>query len=150
MNFFLKIGLILFAFLYLVSPVDIIPDMLLPFIGWIDDGVILGTIFYLVRYGKLPPFSFGKKTGFSRPYNQTAQDSASSGKNTSSKPVLTPYEVLGISPNATEDQILTAYKQAVKKYHPDKVAHLGEEFSSLANKKFIEIQTAYDILKKQK
>lgn len=123
--------------------------MVLPFIGWIDDGLILGTIIYLVRYGKLPPFLSGKKTAFSRPYNGTAQDSDSSRENTSSKPVLTPYEVLGISPNATKDQILSAYKQAVKKYHPDKVAHLGEEFSSLANKKFIEIQAAYDILRKQ-
>ena len=30
-----------------------------------------------------------------------------------------PYRVLGVSPNATDDEISKAYKQLAKKYHPD-------------------------------
>jgi len=160
LNFYLKIILIIFGLLYLISPVDIVPDLLLPFIGWIDDGIVLGTIYYLIRYGKLPNFLF-KKKGQSKQsyYSQTGENFASDKKNhqtnrpgsqkdTSSKTIQTPYEILGIGPNASKKEIQSAYKEAIKKYHPDKVSHLGEEFSSLANKKFIEIQNAYDTLMK--
>ncbi len=63
MNLYFKIFLIIFAVLYLLSPLDIIPDLLLPFVGWIDDGVVIGVIYYLIRYGRLPNFLF-KKQGF--------------------------------------------------------------------------------------
>ncbi|MCK5098447.1 MAG: DUF1232 domain-containing protein, partial [Desulfobacteraceae bacterium] len=57
MSIFAKIILIIFAFAYFISPVDIIPDFLIPFVGWIDDTIIIGVIIYLLRYGKLPYFS---------------------------------------------------------------------------------------------
>ena len=33
---------------------------------------------------------------------------------------MNPYEVLGIKENATDEEIKAAYKELVKKYHPDK------------------------------
>ena len=30
-----------------------------------------------------------------------------------------PYKVLGVSPSATDDEVKSAYKELVKKYHPD-------------------------------
>ncbi len=41
-----------------------------------------------------------------------------------------------------------AFREAAQQYHPDKVSHLGPELQELANKKFIEIQEAYDVLGK--
>ena len=37
-----------------------------------------------------------------------------------------------------------------KKYHPDKVSHLGEEFQKKANEKFQEVNKAYEKIKKEK
>ena len=161
MNPYFKIFLIIFAVLYLLSPLDIIPDLLLPFVGWIDDGVVIGVIYYLIRYGRLPNFLF-KKQGFSKQSpNQKTSDFASDKKNRqasgpgsekseSSKTIQTPYEILGIDPKASKKEIQSAYREAIKKYHPDKLSYLGEEFSSLANKKFKEIQNAYDTLMENK
>ena len=158
MNLYLKIGLIIFGVAYLISPVDIIPDLLLPYIGWIDDGVVLFTLVYLIRYGRLPNFFFKKQSPFKQPSDGETTDFASNkksnranrasdGKRQASQHVpKTPYDILGIHPNASKKDIQTAYKEAIKKYHPDKLSHLGEEFSDLASKKFIEIQTAYDTL----
>ena len=53
-----------------------------------------------------------------------------------------PYKVLGISPNASEDEIKSAYKKLVKKYHPDR--YQDEAMAELANEKMTEINAAYD------
>lgn len=56
------------------------------------------------------------------------------------------YEVLGVEHGASKEEIRRAYLELVKKYHPDRVAHLGEEFKELAHKKFVELQAAYERL----
>lgn len=55
---------------------------------------------------------------------------------------MDPYEILGISPNATEAEIKAAYKQLAKKYHPDNYAN--NPLSDLALEKMKEINAAYD------
>jgi uncharacterized membrane protein YkvA (DUF1232 family) len=51
---FHKFLLVLFGLICLVSPVDLIPEFLVPFLGWVDDGVILYAIYHLIRYNRLP------------------------------------------------------------------------------------------------
>lgn len=51
---FHKFLLVLFGLIYLVSPVDLIPEFLVPVLGWVDDGVILYAIYHLIRYNRLP------------------------------------------------------------------------------------------------
>jgi hypothetical protein len=60
------------------------------------------------------------------------------------------YNVLGIKPNATPEEIKRAYKLMMTQYHPDKVANLGIELQDLAKKKTQEINEAYNYLKKLK
>jgi|RhiMetdeSRZDD1v2_1073273.scaffolds.fasta_scaffold724166_2 DnaJ-domain-containing protein 1 len=59
-------------------------------------------------------------------------------------------QVLGVSLAATEAEIEQAYRQSLAKYHPDKVADLGGEFSRLAAEKIKEIEEAYAFLKRRR
>lgn len=60
---------------------------------------------------------------------------------------MNPYEVLGISENATEEEIKKAYKELVKKYHPDK--YQNNPLADLAEEKLQEVNEAYDMLMKK-
>lgn len=53
-----------------------------------------------------------------------------------------PYKVLGVSPNATDDEVKTAYRNLAKKYHPDNYA--DSPLSDLASEKMKEVNEAYD------
>lgn len=55
-----------------------------------------------------------------------------------------PYEVLGISPNATDEQVKTAYRELAKKYHPD--SYENNPLADLAEEKMQEINEAYDAI----
>ena len=54
-----------------------------------------------------------------------------------------PYAVLGIARGASHDQIVRAYRERLKLYHPDRVADLGPELQQVAHQKTVELQRAY-------
>ena len=211
MSTYYKFLLGLMGAAYFISPVDLIPDLLLPFLGWIDDAFIVGLIVYYLKNGRLPAFlskdfmekrsgkkggtTFQKPPSFGRPKNQNPKQqkyasgsgngfqqsergkggfgstnsgnannnqsydsqnqydqwnrSDSAASNAKKEKKKSPHEILGISANATPDEILAAYRKGVKAYHPDRVAHLGKDLQLLANKRFIEIKEAYTQLSKK-
>lgn len=57
-----------------------------------------------------------------------------------------PYVVLGVARNASKEQIRAAYLRQMAKYHPDKVAHLGDDLQELAKLKAQAINRAYEEL----
>lgn len=59
-----------------------------------------------------------------------------------------PYQVLGISRNATDDEIKKVYKSLSRKYHPD--ANINNPNREQAEEKFKEIQQAYQQIMKEK
>lgn len=52
------------------------------------------------------------------------------------------YRVLGIAPEATDDEVRRAYKRMALENHPDRVASLGDDVRRAAEKKFKEINEA--------
>ncbi len=57
---------------------------------------------------------------------------------------MNPYEVLGVSPNDDEETIKKAFRNLVKKYHPDRYAN--SPMAEQANEKLKEINLAYDMI----
>ena len=53
-----------------------------------------------------------------------------------------PYKVLGVSPDASDDEIKRAYRQLAKKYHPDR--NPGDAYAA---KKMQEVNAAYEQIK---
>ena len=59
-----------------------------------------------------------------------------------------PYEVLGVSRTASDNEIKSAYRELVKKYHPDNYAN--NPLADLASEKMKEINEAYDAITKSR
>ena len=59
-----------------------------------------------------------------------------------------PYEVLGVSPNASDDEVKKAYRDLARKYHPDK--YRDSDLADLATEKMKEINAAYEEIQKMR
>ncbi len=136
---------ILAALLYVISPVDVLPDFL-PGLGWVDDVLVVGALLWYLtarQRGQSPWDAFRRWQGGTWTRGSTGPRPE---ELTVDFDQMDPYALLEVSPRASPDEVKSAYKRAVTRYHPDKVAHLGKEFQELAHKKLLAIQRAYEIL----
>lgn len=60
------------------------------------------------------------------------------------------YGTLGVSPDASDEEIKKAYRKMAMENHPDKVSHLGEDIRKAAEEKFTRINAAYEKIKRQR
>lgn len=60
------------------------------------------------------------------------------------------YKILEIKKDADNKEVKAAYRKMARKYHPDKVSHLGEDVKKAATAKFQEVQQAYEKIKKER
>jgi len=130
--------LCLLALLYTLSPYDLFPDLIIGW-GWIDDLAVLGLLWwYLSRYRK-------KRYRYEGPSQEREQPSGGPREQEFSQ--KNAYSVLGVGRDASPEEIKRAFRRLANKYHPDKVSHMGDEFRELAERRFKEIQEAYQKLK---
>jgi uncharacterized membrane protein YkvA (DUF1232 family) len=123
--------------LYLASPIDAIPDTLVG-LGWADDLVLLLLAYWFVK--RVLPGTYGQDR------SRTSGESQKGRHDSAEEAGKDPYQILGVSRNASQKEIKSAFRKQAQRYHPDRVSHLGEEFQQLAKEKFQEIQKAYEIL----
>lgn len=58
------------------------------------------------------------------------------------------YKVLGVDKNVSDEDVKKAYRKMAVKFHPDKVAHMGEDVQKSANDRFRKLNEAYEKIKK--
>lgn len=152
----MKIILIVLGILYVLSPYDILPDFIVGW-GWLDDLGILGLLFRYLYFNKgkqkYSKESFDQASqSYKKKQGQRFSNERASGTNAQFEKkdsTEDPFEVLGIEKDASQEKIKEAYRKMANKYHPDKVLHLGKEFQEIAEKRFKEVQKAYEMLKEK-
>jgi DnaJ like chaperone protein len=60
------------------------------------------------------------------------------------------YKILEVDKTASDDAVKSAYRKMAKKYHPDRVGHLGKEHQEGAEEKFRQVQEAYEHIQKER
>ncbi len=60
------------------------------------------------------------------------------------------WEILGVSPDASDEELRAAYRRLALENHPDRVASLGPELVKVAEEKFKEIQAAWEEVRRQR
>lgn len=127
----------LLAALYIISPVDLLPELGLGRLGFVDDILLLGWLLW--RWIYRPP---AEKA---RAGESPEEEEEKRGRNPETA-AKDPYATLGLAKGAGTEEVKRAYRELSNKYHPDKVNHLGEEFRTMAEKRFKEIKSAYEEL----
>ena len=129
------------SILYALSPMDLVPERIFGPPGFIDDILVIGALYWYYIYRPVMPEARRGAAGRGGKERDEAPRENPAGSR-----LKDPYEILGLARGATDEEIKHAYRELAKKYHPDKVSHLGDEFRDLANMKFKEIQRAYQEL----
>ena len=57
-----------------------------------------------------------------------------------------PYKILNVARSASKGEIKRAFRELLKAYHPDVIAHVGPQWEAIANEKTKEIKRACDML----
>lgn len=111
--------------------------------GWLffqckDDELLLEALEYLRSTGEIPKSERSKQK-----HSSQKEKTGTERKDTKSER-FDPFEILGVTPNASPQQIKSSYRDQMKLYHPDRVAHLGDALRELANRRAQDIQRAFE------
>lgn len=136
----LKVLLVVIAVAYVLFPRDFLPDYFGRGVGFIDDALVVLVLAYIYLRNKRRYVASGDAPA---PHSAASPSAAA-------PPAADPdpRAVLGVSSSATQQEVQKAYRARMAEYHPDRVSHLGEELRKVAHEKTLEIQRAYERLKR--
>ena len=128
--------LIIILIIYIVSPLDLFPFVF-------DDLIASGFLYYIWQ-----KFKKQKSPGnyYSRGRSQANIKNEPDGQMSLDEA----HRLLHVSPDAPWGEVQSAYKERMAKSHPDKVSHLGEELQEKAKELTVEINKAYNTIKRYK
>jgi len=144
----------LLIILYIVAPIDLIPDLFgLP--GRLDDLLIaLGAAYYLRTISKkrLREKGSARSDGGDRRRAEEQKDQASENGSSKKPPPEPedPYKIIGVNRSQSLAEIQRRYKEKLLQYHPDRVEHLGGDLKELAEKKTKELNQAFQRILREK
>ncbi len=146
----LKRWLIAVAIVYLLLPRDLFPDFLGRGLGLVDDLALIAALvwFYRRRLRHLEAPEAGPSAERGDRGEQRSRSPHESETEPPDETPSSPYAVLGVPRSASQEEIRAAYRARMLDYHPDRVAHLGEDLQRLAQRKTLEIQGAFERLRK--
>jgi len=122
--------------IYIISPFDAHPLFL-------DDLIAAVLLFYLVYKRSKDNSQRGK-------YSGSQQSRSAGGARQGQLGLEQAYSLLGVGPGSTADEISRAYRNKASMSHPDKVSHLSKELQEKAKELTLELNEAYELLKKYK
>ena len=125
--------IIIVLIIYIISPLDLFPFVF-------DDLIASGVLLYFWRKFK------NQRNYYSRSRSQTNIKSEPDGQSSLDEAC----RLLNVSPDAPWSEVQKAYKEKMAKSHPDKVAHLSEELQKKAGELTLEINKAFNIIKRYK
>lgn len=141
---YLLVNLLVFAFPFIVAVIGI--KILLNLFG-AKKQTNRRTYYYRYNGQNAQDFNdFFRNAGFGG-QSQGRQSYGSYGGNPYFEDKSRYYSVLGIEQNATQEEIKKAYRNKAREYHPDKHAQSSEMEKKEAEKKFKEVNEAYEKLK---
>ncbi len=117
--------------IYFISPIDLIPDFTGLF-GKLDDFALLAYLIWVFRKMK-----------------KGAPSSAQDVKKVDWIEYSDPYQILGVSREATLDEVEQIYDKLMHQYHPVNVDKRDDEYGETEKLKFDKIQWAYEELKRK-
>jgi len=144
LNKFLNYIWIILLAVYIISPIDANPL-------FFDDLIAAGVMFYFLYKNTKQKQQQQRSSDYYR-QSQTGQESRHNSTAGPQGPLTLDraYRVLGVSAHATLDEINRAYKEKMTRTHPDKVSHLSEELQEKAKELTLELNEAYEMVKRYK
>ncbi len=130
--------------IYIISPIDANPL-------FFDDLIAAAVMFYFLYKNakhkqQQQQYSDYHRQSYTGHGSQQHSTAGSQGPLTLDKA----YRILGINAESSLDEIHRAYKEKMTKSHPDKVSHLREEIQERAKELTLELNEAYELVKRYK
>jgi DnaJ-domain-containing protein 1 len=128
--------------------------------GWLEFAVIVGCgLLGFIIMNAVIDARRAKAEGQQKDGDAKKQDSGSKDEDPTKKtsdrqrrtsPPRAWWETLNVDQNASTEQIKTAFRKEISKYHPDRVEGLGVELRELADRMAKEVNHAYTLAKQQR
>ncbi len=138
MNKYKVYFLIIILIIYIISPLDLHPFVF-------DDILASGFLYYIWQ-------KFKGQRSQKNYYNYAKDDTRGNSKRSPDDQMGLDeaYRLLHVCPDAPWGEVQKAYKERIAKTHPDKVAHLSEELQEKSKELSLEINKAYNLIKRYK